>query len=170
MIRGRFMTSNDDCSEIFALRRAVFSEELGLSERAARDEADQMAYYALVFDERGTPSGTGRLTLEDDRFVLGRVCVRAQARGQKLGDLVMRMLLVRAQEMSAPSVWALSRPEAVGFYRRYGLRPVGEPLLDEGVEKRWMRARAEEIDIEGACAKTAGCGPCEKDCASCDKA
>lgn len=151
MIRGRFMSSNDDCQQIFALRRRVFGDELGYSQACIRDEYDVMAYYALVFDEEGSPAGTGRLTLIDDRFVIGKLCVIREMRGQGLGDLVMRMLLVRVQEMGAPSVFIRARIEALDFYRRYGFAPTGELEDVEGQPHEWMRALADEINIEGKC-------------------
>ena len=168
MIRGRFMTSNDDCTDIFAIRREVFGNEQGFSESNIVDENDKMAYYALVFDENDVPMGTGRLTLIDDKFVIGKICVLKQARGQGLGDLVMRMLLVRAEELHAPKVYIRSRTDKIGFYQRYGFTPTGEVTDVEGVPHRWMSANADEIDIEGSCSKNGACEGCEKTCDSCN--
>ena len=159
------MNSLDDCGEIFALRKRVFVDELGLPKETERDALDQMAYYALVFDEQDIPSGTGRLALVDDRFTIGRVCVCAGARGQGLGDLILRMLLVRVQEMEAPEVWVSALTDVAPFYARYGFSPVGGPFLEEGREHQRMRALAEEIDIEGSCQKSEkGCAGCGKSC------
>lgn len=160
MIRGKFIRSTDDCSEIYALRRRVFVDEQGLSEDMVRDELDAMAIYALVFDERDAPSGTGRLVIDEDRFMLGRVCVLKEARGQGLGDLVLRMLLLRTQEMQAPGVYVEAQPPVEAFYRRYGFKPLGEAYQRHGAPHRLMRALAQEIDIEGNCGKQDGCRGC----------
>ncbi|MDL2206792.1 GNAT family N-acetyltransferase [Eubacteriales bacterium OttesenSCG-928-N13] len=167
MIRGRFMTSNDDCSAIFALRERVFVRELGFSANNVRDAYDDMAYYALVFDERDVPSGTGRLALIDDRFVLGKMCVLPSVRGQGMGDLLMRMLLLRAQEMNAPAVYIRARLDAVPFYERYGFKLTDENEDVEGQPHIWLRALADEIDIEGSCHKEAKDCPPDQNCASC---
>ncbi len=165
MIRGKFMRSGDEISEIIALREQVFVSEMGLPPVWVRDEADGMAVFALVYDERDAPGGTGRLTLDDDRFMLGRVCVAEGARGQGLGDLVLRMLLVRAQEMDAPAVFVKAMLSAVPLYQRYGFRAVGEVETDEGAPRQLMRALQDEIDVEGACQKRdAGCAGCGKGC------
>lgn len=168
MIRGRFMRSLDDCSDVFSLRREVFVDELGMPESCVKDDLDQMAVYALVFNEEGTPAGTGRLAIDDDRFMLGRICVLTSERGQRLGDLVMRMLLVRVQEMGAPSVYVSALLPAVGFYQRYGFKAIGEVYDEEGQPHRLMRALAEEIDIEGDCKKDkTSCKDCVSDCGDC---
>lgn len=145
------MTSREDCREIYALRRRVFVDEQGMPESMAWDPADDMAYYALVFDEQGAPSGTGRLILRDDQFRIGRVCVLEAARGQHLGDLIMRMLLVRAQEMNAPSVELSAQAHMMPFYARYGFRPAGEPYEAHGKTWQLMRVAADQIDIDGKC-------------------
>lgn len=168
MIRGRFMNSTEDCAQIFALRRSVFVEEQGFGECFVRDDGDAMAVYALVFDEADAPSGTGRLIIDDDRFMLGRVCVLKDARGQGLGDLVMRMLLLRAQELGAPSVFVSAQLPAVGFYARYGFRPIGEAHEEGGAPRQLMRAMADEISIEGNCHK-GGKSKCAGDCERCQK-
>lgn len=143
-------------------------QESGLGECFVRDDGDKTAVYALVFDEADVPSGTGRLTIDDDRFMLGRICVLAAARGRGLGDLIMRMLLLRAQELGAPSVYVNAQLPAAGFYARYGFRPIGEVRDEGGIPHQLMRAMADEIDIEGDCQKGgAGKAGCGGDCENC---
>lgn len=169
MIRGRYLTSMEDTTEILALRHRVFVDEQGFSPENERDRFDDMAIYALVYDENNTPSGTGRLYIDDDNhFAIGRVCVLKEARGKEMGDLIMRMLLYRAQELNAPSVHILSQLPVVPFYQKYGFEPYGEIVLDENVPHRLMRASAEAIDIEGSCSRQrSGCAQCDKDCGDC---
>ena len=148
MIRGRYLNSTRDCDEVFALRRRVFVEEMGLDEAWARDAGDDMAVYVLAYDEAGAPSGTGRLSIDQDRFMLGRVCVLEGARGSGLGDLIARMLLLRARELNAPRVYVNALTSAAPFYARYGFRPTDEPD-EEGCVL--MRAEADEIDLGSDC-------------------
>jgi predicted GNAT family N-acyltransferase len=157
MIRGKFLTSNDDISQILDIRRRVFVDEQGFSPDAEVDQFDDMAVYALVFDEADRPAGTGRLSIDlDGHFRIGRVCVLGGARGQGLGDLILRMLLFRAQELNADSVHVEAQLPAVDFYRRFGFRPYGDITHDEGVAHRMMRVEAADIDLEGT-----GCAGCE---------
>lgn len=167
MIRGRYLTSQDDISEVMDIRHRVFVSEQGFSPENERDEYDAMAVYALIYDDGDMPCGTGRLYIDSDsQFAIGRVCVLKEKRGQQIGDLIMRMLLYRAQELHAPSVYLSAQLPAVPFYQRYGFEPYGETVLDEGVPHRLMRATEETIDIEGACKKS--CGVCDKDCGKCE--
>ena len=75
MIRGKFLTSMDDISQVMDLRRSIFCDEMGFSGENEPDEHDNMAVYALAYAEDGTPIATGRMYIADDRFNIGRVCV-----------------------------------------------------------------------------------------------
>ena len=168
MIRGKFLTSRDDTRAVMDIRMRVFVDEQGFSPEAEIDAFDQMAVYALVYDEDDRPAGTGRLIIDGkSRFQIGRVCVLPEARGRGLGDLVMRMLLYRALELGAGEVWVGAQLPAVGFYARYGLAPRGEVYDEEGVPHRWMTARAEEINLEGSCGGASRCAGCAGDCSGC---
>ena len=148
MIRGKFLTSADDASAVLSVREAVLRAE-GLPGGA--DCHDKMAVYALVFDETDSPSGSGRLYLHDDRFLIGCVGVLPEKRGKGLGDLILRMLLYRAQELNAPEVYALVRPGGEAFYAQYGFKPSGEEEADEwGITHTLLRVKADEI-VESGC-------------------
>ncbi len=148
MIRGKYLTSADDCAQVLALRQAVARAE-GL--KSGEDCHDRMAVYALAFDEDGAPAGGGRLYLDEDRFVIGCVGVLPARRKKGLGDLVMRMLIFRAQELNAPAVCALVRPGDAAFYARYGFAPEGEARDEWGQTGLLMRVAADGI-------APAGCG------------
>ena len=173
MIRGKFLTSlnTDMTQDVFALRRRVFAEEMGCPEAGAVDQYDSMSVYALVYDEAGVPSGAGRLYIDGDgHFDIGRVCVLKEARGQGMGDLIMRMLLYRAQELNAPAVYLSAPVDTVSFFAKYGPAPYGEVSLIEGVPHRSMKADAEQINLEGTCGGRHPCADCTADCANCEKA
>ena len=168
MIRGKFLTSQDDVRAVMDIRRRVFVDEQGYSADTEIDGFDKMAVYALAYDENDRPAGTGRLIINDEsRFQIGRVCVLKEARGQGLGDLVVRMLLYRALELGAGEIWLGAQLPAVGFYAHYGFQPIGEIYDDEGVPHRWMRAKAEEVNLEGSCGGHSRCAGCAGDCSAC---
>lgn len=171
MIRGKFLTSMDNSDPVLEIRRNVFSQEDGLPRSfAERDAYDDMAVYALVFDDSDRPAGSGRLYVDADaRIRLDRVCVLADARGQKLGDLLMRMLLFRVQEMQLPDVCASVPMDVVPFFARYGFRPTGAIACVETISLREMRATADEIDIEGSCGGHKSCAGCTSDCMGCSE-
>lgn len=149
MIRGKYLTSADDISQVLAVRYAVFVEEQGYSAELERDRFDDVSVYALAMDEDGKTVATGRLFVgEDNKFTIGRVCTLKAYRGQGYADLVLRMLLRRAKELNAPDVSISSQIPAMGFYARFGFEPTGEVTWDEGVEHRGLFVRMENARFE----------------------
>jgi N-acetylglutamate synthase-like GNAT family acetyltransferase len=147
MIRGKFLTSAEDLHQVLDVRARVCRAEGRLS---GSDEHDKMAVYALVYDDEDIPSGSGRLYLDEDRFMIGCVSVLPEARGKGLGDLLMRMLLFRAQELNAPDVYALVRKGDEPFFTRYGFKPVGEGSDAWGQPCALLHVKADEI-VENDC-------------------
>ena len=87
MIMGKYFMQGDDLAEPFAVRRAVFVQELGLPESAVFDGADGDCIHALAYDDDKQPVAAGRLRLCDDgTFWIGYVAVLADKRRRKLGD------------------------------------------------------------------------------------
>lgn len=139
MIRGKYLSSMGDISEALDVRSVVFG--------IGRDVHDDMCIYAVAFDEDDTLSGCGRLYIDEfDHFRIDTVGVLAERRGRYLGDLLMRMLLSRAQELNAASVYLDSPETYQAFFERYGLRAISR----ENDTVR-MKADAKDVDIEGHC-------------------
>ena len=167
MIRGKFLTSKDDISQIIAMRREIFVEELGFPAEYEPDEHDNMAVYALAYADDGTPIASGRLYIENDRFTIGRVCVIKPLRRMQIGDFIMRMLLYRAQELNAGSVSLECEVDNMHFYTRYGFKPQGEVIDICGRAGRRMCVSGEDINIEGSCHCQKKCDGCTGDCGEC---
>ena len=171
MIRGRYLLSTDDTTDVFHIREQVFVDEIGFDVATERDEYDSMAVYALIYDEEEQPVGTGRLYVDDEgRFTLGRVCVLKLARGGQIGDLIARMLLARAIDLNAHAIYADALIDTVDFFTRYGLRPISDVKTRQGAAYRTLCAQRDEIDLDGSCKKQSGaCNHCASDCANCSK-
>ena len=131
MIMGKYYMQGDDLHEPFAVRRAVFVDELGLSEPQVFDGADGDCIHALAYDDERVPVATGRLQLTPDgTFRIGCVAVLADKRRQKLGDFIVRLLLDRAFLCGAMEIFLVARPGSVPFFESIGFVPTGDPVAD----------------------------------------
>lgn len=161
MYRGKYLTSMDDISDVLLVRGSISEFAPGL-----RDERDEMAIYALVYDEDDVPMGCGRMYIGDDsRFWLDTIGVLAEKRRLFVGDLITRMLLYRAQTLNAGSVSLRVPDDLTRYFSRYGF-VAGEACEDVcGRSARRMTVAGDGIRLEGSCSHAnAGCGG---DCAHC---
>ncbi len=154
MIRSRFVEGTPAFADALAVRQAVFVDEQGFSPELEQDEYDAVSRHVVVYNHDGRPAACGRLVpLEDGGVRLGRIAVLQQARGQGLGDLVMRLLLRAGLDAGRPHFLIDSQADKVGFYARYGFEPCGEDHYDEHVLHTPLRLEAGRVDLAGKCCR-----------------
>ena len=113
MVQGKWFSPGDDISDLLPVRKAVFGRE--------EDDLDRLSWNVLVFQD-SMPVATGRIWWQDGAFRLGDIGVLASFRHQRLGDLVLRLLLFKAQGHAAREVRLICPREVSGFFTRLGLR------------------------------------------------
>ena len=113
MIQGKWFAPGDDLSDLLPVREAVF----GLS----ADAQDAESWNVLVLSD-SVPVATGRIWWQDGSFWLGGIGVLEEYRRRHLGDLVLRLLLYKAQSHSAREVRLVCPGNLTGFFSRLGLQ------------------------------------------------
>jgi len=114
MIQGKWFAPGEDLSAgVAPVREAVF----GTSCR----RTDPEGWNTLVYLD-GRPAASGRIWWEDGAFRLGEIGVLPDLRGRRLGDLVLRLLLFKAQSHAAREVRLCCGGETEGFFSRLGFR------------------------------------------------
>ena len=149
MIEIRLAVTPEEIEAAFAVRHDVFVSEQGVPEDLERDaqdvEADHLVAYA-----HGRPVGAGRLVVEPAGFEgedaavgpvghLGRLAVRPDARGARLGVAMVAAIEERARERGLAVMALSSQTYAIPFYERLGYTAYGEEFDDAGLPHRWMR-------------------------------
>lgn len=113
VIQGKWFVPGADLSVLLPVREAVFGR--------GTDELDPVSWNVLVYDN-SVPAATGRIWWADGAFWLGDLAVLEDYRGRKLGDLVLRLLLYKAQNHAAREVRLRCPDSLTGFFGRLGLR------------------------------------------------
>jgi predicted GNAT family N-acyltransferase len=128
-----------DCNH---LRRVVFIEEQGISERDEYDDLDDVCVHFLARAADGTPLGTARLYFTDDgKAKAQRVAVVQEARKLGVGRAVMVALEREALTRGHDEVVLGAQVSAIPFYLAQSYETFGEPFDDAGIPHRWMRKR-----------------------------
>ena len=114
----RIYLYNKPVSDVKALRTEVFAGELGLEE--VMDSIDEHATHILIYDG-GTAIATGRLYSDnEEKFVIGSVCVKKDYRGKKLGKRVLSALEEDARKSGGSDVSARVPDTVQGFFEKAG--------------------------------------------------
>ncbi len=123
------------CADALPLRVAVFVDEQGVPTDIESDGRDADALHCVAYRD-GRAIATGRLL---PQAKIGRMAVRADARGQGIGMRVLDALVARARARGDAAVELSAQCAAEGFYRRCGFETIGEPYREAGIEHVRMR-------------------------------
>jgi predicted GNAT family N-acyltransferase len=130
------------------LRHEVFVLEQGVPAELEYDAADATALHLVAVDD-ALVVGTGRMVVEPAGYSgiapalgpvghLGRLAVRASARGQGIGVLLVRALEATARAEGLAVVALGAQLQALGFYQRLGYAEIGDIFDDAGIAHRTM--------------------------------
>jgi len=128
-------------SEVWAaldLRREVFVDEQGVALEEDRDGRDDAALHLVAFLD-GALVGTCRLLVSGDRVKLGRMVVKATARGRGIAGLLLAEADARARDLGATTIVLGAQLTATGVYERAGYERYGDVFDDAGIDHVMMR-------------------------------
>ena len=142
MVQGKWFSPGEDLSALLPVREAVFSR--------GADDLDALSWNVLVYRD-SVPAAAGRIWWQDGAFRLGDIGVLESFRRQRLGDLVLRLLLYKAQNHAAREVRLTCPRDTSGFFARLGLRE--EPSEDPSSVEMMIRGKDIDLDTCSKCPK-----------------
>ncbi|MDO5330842.1 MAG: GNAT family N-acetyltransferase [Bacillota bacterium] len=122
------------------IREEVFTFEQGFAPEIDIDEKDASSWHIVLYID-GYPVSTGRVFEEDpETYHIGRVAVRKNFRGLKLGTYTVKFLMTKAKTLGAKRVILGAQLDKIPFYKTLGFKedPTGEVFLDGGAPHMWM--------------------------------
>lgn len=124
------------------LRNEVFVQEQGVSQELEWDEQDPLSIHAVLRNRMGLTVATGRLLPAlDGVSKIGRMAVKRQLRGLKLGDQVLTGLLDAARKRGDREVVLHAQCTAENFYQRQGFTRRGEVFVEADMDHVEMAIR-----------------------------
>lgn len=145
MTVARPIESVAERNAIYALRVEVFVDEQRCPLEEEFDAYDADALHLIAFHD-GAPVGTARLVDRGDGVAkIGRVAVRASARGLGVGRALMETALAAALERGFTRAVLESQTHAIPFYERLGFVAEGPVYDDCGIPHRRMTRRLDHF-------------------------
>lgn len=117
-----------------AIRAEVFVQEQKIPAEMEWDAADAGCVHAVAYNRLGMPVATGRL-LEHvpGAAKIGRMAVRRQLRGSRVGRAVLDALMQAARNRGEREVILHAQTSAEPFYRRAGFQQRGPVFEEAGI-------------------------------------
>ena len=121
MVKGKFISGQEDLTEIYKIRSDVFGECTARKNR--QDMPDERCMHVIGYDE-GYPAAAGSIYYDGWDCIIHSVAVRENCRGKGLGDFVVRMLIDRAFLAGVSEISAAVPDQAAGLFEKIGFRTV----------------------------------------------
>ena len=118
MFKAVWSIGRDGFEKIESLRRAA-----GISD--ACDSMDAYAGHVYVCEETGEPIAAGRMYPDGDALIIDRIAVMPQYDAMPYAELVLRMLLFRAQELPQNNIRIICDESRFALVRRFGFARSG---------------------------------------------
>lgn len=130
MIFTKWYNENDDILDAHMIRAKVFIYEQNVPQEVEMDDRDTDALHVVVYNDE-KPIATGRLIINEQQCLIGRIAVVKEERKKGFGDLVVKMLLRKAEDKGVKQVNVHAQVSAAGFYTKLGFAEVGGEYIDK---------------------------------------
>lgn len=122
------ISATEDLEAAFSIRKEVFVEGMGVDPHIENDQFEPTAIHFLA-RLNGKPIGTARWRKTTDGVKLERIAVREEARGQGIGQALVKAVLEDID--SDPKTARLKKYlhaqlKAVSLYDKFGFEKIGE--------------------------------------------
>lgn len=117
----------------FILRKKVFCDEIGFSEKAAFDEKDKTATH-LVYYKNGQVVCCVRVNkIDDDTWFFGRLCVDKSIRGKGFGKFIVDEISSQAKNFDIKNLIVAAKYDKKDFYKAMGFSSYGNIIYEENI-------------------------------------
>lgn len=151
MFKTRWSFGRENFESVRALRRACFVDEQGVAPDEEFDAFDGISAHLFVEDESGAPIAAGRIFPDGDITRVGRICVAPPYRDGRYDDLVLRLLLYKAEGLAGNAVVTCPREADAPVYERFGFRREGAPFFGRGSLRVRLRVPRDGIVWHSEC-------------------
>ena len=141
LIEGKFITPDNDMSDINNIRYKVFIEELKIKEDMICDGLDEKALHVVIYENDNNkkyPVAGGRIIIEADHGLISHVAVIKDFRGKGYGDLVVRMLVNKAFEKNIPIAYVNTPINCRRFFEKIGFTSIDKESKNSNKEYKKM--------------------------------
>ncbi|MBI3233503.1 MAG: GNAT family N-acetyltransferase [Bacteroidetes bacterium] len=138
MILVRRTDGKTELEKHYEIRKSVFQEEQGISERDEVDNFDKKreceTYLAFY---NGVAVVAGRWRENRAGYKLERICVLKEYRHHGIGKAIVRILMNDVPKSMPPNISAQATVSS--YYEQFGFKARGESFWEAGILHRYMK-------------------------------
>ncbi|MCE5222700.1 GNAT family N-acetyltransferase [bacterium] len=129
----KVVSTEEERQSAFDLRTEVFVREQHVPTELELDELDKTATHVIAMEDNQVV-GCGRIIMEGSTAWIGRVAVKKNYRGRKVGKRLMETMMQISVDRGAKTISLHAQIQVEPFYRKLGYIPHGKTFMDAGIE------------------------------------
>ena len=129
----RLINGEEELQKILDIRKRVFIEEQGVSEKRERDGLEDKADQFIVLDDE-KEIGCARIRFIDNKAKLERIAILPEYRRKGLGKKLVNYLIDYSKNKGVKEIYLHGQVRIQKFYEGLGFKARGDIFIDGGME------------------------------------
>ena len=132
MVFAKLVSNKERYDEVSQILREVFVNELEYDEKLVLDISNQEVFHVILYDglKEDKAIASGRLEIINDRAYIKWIAVKKTYRNKKYGDMILRILIDKAKNLSIPNIYAIIPKALVEIFKKIGFDYPVENMKD----------------------------------------
>lgn len=151
MFKAEWSLGKSDFAKIEALRREIYVNGRGIAKAEEFDALDAYAGHVYVCEDTGAPIAAGRIWPRGDALIIDRIAVLPAYDTQPYAELVLRLLLFKAQELPQSSIHFIAEAERFALAERFGFKQIAPAQSTRGGMSAEFACPSAAIIWDSAC-------------------
>ena len=143
MVSTKWFKGIENSEIYFEIKKKVFCDELNMDCKSINDGYDKLSYNIVLYEDEKAV-GTGRLIFKDGKYLIDKLCVLSEFRGNSYGELIVRMLVRKAITIGAEKTYSIIDTKYKSLFEKVGFKEIGVDVNGDLVMMK-------EGDVGGHC-------------------
>lgn len=128
MVFGKLVSNDEKREEVNEIFREIFINELKCNEEDIFELNENQVFHALLYEgfKEENAVAAGRLEIKNDNAYIKLVAVKKEYRKKQYGDMIIRMLVEKARNMSVKNIFTEVPLHLTEMFRKIGFIPYDE--------------------------------------------
>jgi len=143
MVSTKWFKGAENSENYLSIRKSVFCDELNMDCESISDIYDAFSFNVVLYED-DKAVGTGRLVFKDGKYLIDKICVLSEFRGNSFGELIIRMLVRKVATIGADKTHSVINKKYKKLFEKIGFKEISVDLSGDSL-------MIKEGDVGGHC-------------------
>lgn len=132
-MKFKIAKSTEDINNCYKLRETIFVIGQNVPIERERDSDDKTAIHILLINDDNIPTGVGRIVIDYNTAIIGRLGIIKEYRGKGAGLFLMQNIIQYCEKHGFKKILLGAQEHALNFYKKLGFEIISEKYMDANI-------------------------------------